>query len=230
MLVSQELQSTTSHVPAPVRQRTKKRKATVEAPVAERWPPSEEYVTFSPPSGPLPSLPEAEEHCTSGHTWAPFLELFPGAPSHRRTTDRAHIVSYNVNGVRARLKKDRFLETITRLDADVLCLQEFRWDPKVFLLKKDVLACLSALSYRHVAYHVSSSNVGYAGVLILSRIPFLSCGEGVGDPDLDAEGRLAWVEFERFTLYNVYAPNSDAQGNLKSNIVQETLFHGQAHL
>ena len=144
------------------------------------------------------------------------MELPPGAPSYRRQIDQAHIVSYNVNGVRARLKKDKFLEVITRLDADVLCLQEFRWDPKVFLLRKDVLACLSALDYRYVAYHVSSSNVGYAGVLILSRIPFLSCGEGVGDRDLDAEGRLTWVEFEKFTLYNVYAPNSGAQGNLKS--------------
>lgn len=209
-----ELQATMDRAP-PAAQRAKKRKNSAAAPPPVETSVESPPVTFAVFSEPLPSLPEVEEDATAGHTWAPFLELPPGPP-HRRSGGLTHVVSYNVNGVRARMKKDRFLEVITRFDADVLCLQEFRWDPKVFLLRADVRSCLAALDYRYVAYHMSASNVGYAGVLILSRIPFKSCGEGVGDPDLDSEGRLAWVEFEKFFLYNVYGPNSGAQGNLKS--------------
>ena len=63
---------------------------------------------------------------------------------------------------------------------------------------------------------MSVANAGYAGVAIFSRIRFTGFGEGVGDKDLDSEGRVAWVEFDKFHLYNIYAPNSGSVNNLSS--------------
>ena len=63
---------------------------------------------------------------------------------------------------------------------------------------------------------MSASNMGYAGVAIFSKIRFTGFGEGVGDDDLDSECRVAWVEFDKFRLYNIYAPNWDSVNNLSS--------------
>ena len=101
-------------------------------------------------------------------------------------------------------------------DADVLCLQEVRCGVDEFLHKPGMQQFIADMAYAHVAYHVSAENIGQAGVMVFSRIPFLSLGEGVGDAPLDIEGRVAWVEFENFFLYNIYAPNSGQPNNLKS--------------
>ena len=63
---------------------------------------------------------------------------------------------------------------------------------------------------------MSASNMGYAGVAIFSKIRFTGFGEGVGDDDLDSECRVAWVEFDKFRLYNIYAPNWGSVNNLSS--------------
>ena len=73
------------------------------------------------------------------------------------------------------------------------------------------------MGYFYIAHHMSVDNVGYAGVAIFSRIRFTKFGEGVGDNVLDSEGRLVWVEFDQFRLYNVYAPNSGSTGNMSSD-------------
>ena len=164
----------------------------------------------------LPPLPEKVEQDASGHTWAPFLELTLPASGHHDVGDTARIVSWNLNGVRARLKKDKFLKVLAGADADVFCAQEFRWTVRSFLAKKEVTEAIRAMRYSHIVYQETASNPGYAGVVIFSRIPFLSFGEGVGDHELDQEGRVVWAEFQKFRLLNVYAPNSGSPGNLKS--------------
>ena len=58
--------------------------------------------------------------------------------------------------------------------------------------------------------------MGYAGVAIFSKIRFTGFGEGVGDDDLDSECRVAWVRFDQFRLYNIYAPNLGSVTNLSS--------------
>ena len=164
----------------------------------------------------MPSLPEEPEPDTAGHVWAPFTQLELQLPRHRQPQEARHIFSWNLNGVRARIKKDKFLSVLRGKDADVLCLQEVRWSIQSFLSKPGVREALREMRYSHIAYHESSSNIGYAGVAIFSRVPFLSFGEGVNDPELDTEGRVCWAEFEKFRLFNVYGPNSGSPGNLKT--------------
>jgi exodeoxyribonuclease-3 len=109
------------------------------------------------------------------------------------------IVSWNVNGVRACLKKG-LLDFIAGADADVVCLQETKAHPG------DV---------QHVAwpkgYQVlwnSAEKKGYSGTAVLTRVKPLSVREGIGSAAHDREGRVLAVEFRDFWVVDVYQPNS----------------------
>lgn len=109
------------------------------------------------------------------------------------------LVSWNVNGVRAVLKKD-LLKIMDAFDADVICLQETKAHPG------DV---------QHVAWphgfetHWNSAvKKGYSGTVTFTRVKPLSISVGIGLPEHDGEGRVVTTEFADFTLVNVYQPNS----------------------
>jgi exodeoxyribonuclease-3 len=110
------------------------------------------------------------------------------------------LVSWNVNGIRAVMKKD-FLPSILDTDADVICLQETKaQDDQV----REALAELQG--YR--IYSNSAERKGYSGTAILSRHEPLSVNYNIGLPEHDLEGRVIAAEFPGFTLVNVYTPNS----------------------
>ena len=95
-----------------------------------------------------------------------------------------------------------------------MCLSEFRCPRKVFLRKKDVREKLLGLGFRFWAEHVSQTNVGYAGVVIISKVPFEYEERGIGDYELDNKGRLVVVDFGAFHMGVGYFPNSGKRGNL----------------
>ena len=72
------------------------------------------------------------------------------------------IISWNVNGIRAIIKKD-FLRDINEIDPDIICLQETKAGDE------DALKALSVLD--GYSYHVNSSKArkGYSGTAILSK-------------------------------------------------------------
>jgi exodeoxyribonuclease-3 len=109
------------------------------------------------------------------------------------------IVSWNVNGVRAALKKG-LLGFIEGSGADVVCLQETKAQPG------DV---------QHVrwpgGYEVlwnSAERKGYSGTAVLTRVAPRSVRLGIGSAAHDKEGRVLALEFPDFWLVNVYQPNS----------------------
>lgn len=111
------------------------------------------------------------------------------------------IISCNVNGLRAFIKKDG-LNQILQLDPDIICLQEIKVQP-------DQLE-LSIAGYQ-LTYH-SAQKKGYAGTAIITkRIPN-AVRFGLDD-DEDLEGRVLMMDFDEFILINVYTPN--AQPELK---------------
>ena len=59
-----------------------------------------------------------------------------------------------------------------------------------------------------------SNERGYAGVVIISKIPFEYEERGIGDYELDKEGRLVVVDFGAFHMGVGYFPNSGKRGNL----------------
>ncbi|MBO3098987.1 exodeoxyribonuclease III [Gelidibacter pelagius] len=110
------------------------------------------------------------------------------------------LISWNINGIRAITKKD-FFEDFSKMDPDILCLQETKAQDG------EVEKALSQLSsYHH--YYNSAERKGYSGVAVLSKIKPIAVTYDMGIEEHDQEGRVICAEFDTFYLVNVYVPNS----------------------
>ena len=108
------------------------------------------------------------------------------------------IISWNVNGIRAVMKKG-FPDFVKKYDPDILCLQETKAHPdQVDELLHD---------YEHHFWN-SADKKGYSGTAIFSKIKPLNVSYGGGIDVGDTEGRIVTAEFDEFFLVNVYTPNS----------------------
>lgn len=114
-----------------------------------------------------------------------------------------HIISWNVNGVRAAVKKD-FFTSVGDLNPDILCLQETKAQDN------ETKKALEPLQGYH-EYYNSAEKKGYSGTSILSRQEPLSVQLDMGIAEHDREGRLLCAEYNDFYLVNVYVPNSGQQ-------------------
>lgn len=108
-------------------------------------------------------------------------------------------ISWNVNGMRAVLKKG-FLDYMRQCDADAICLQETKAHAG------DVQHVAWAAGYEPHWY--SALKKGYSGTVIFTRAKPLSVSFGIGMPGHDDEGRVITMEFPKYWLVNVYQPNS----------------------
>ena len=110
------------------------------------------------------------------------------------------LISWNVNGIRAVVKKD-FINQVSEMEPDILCLQETKaQDDQV----KEALADLSG----YCIYSNSAERKGYSGTAILSKKEPIGVTYDLGVKDHDQEGRVITAEFENFFLVNTYVPNS----------------------
>ncbi len=107
------------------------------------------------------------------------------------------LVSWNVNGLRAILKKN-FDEVFKELDADIFCIQETKMQPGQAEVETP----------EHYQYLYSAQRKGYSGTMIFTKLEPLEVSYGLGIEHLDTEGRLITLEFEKFYLINSYTPNS----------------------
>lgn len=113
--------------------------------------------------------------------------------------DDLQLISWNVNGIRA-IEKKGFKDWFIAKSPDILCLQEIKALPEQI-----------PLSLREVdgyqAYWSSAVRKGYSGVGVYTRIAPNNIKYGMGIKKFDDEGRTIILEFDNFTLYNVYFPN-----------------------
>lgn len=112
-----------------------------------------------------------------------------------------HLVNWNVNGIRAIIKKD-FLKDIRMLAPDVLCLQETKASVE------EVRSALELLPEFKVYVNSCKTRKGYSGTAILSRTEPLQIVCDMGIEEHDQEGRVITAEFETYFLVTVYTPNS----------------------
>ena len=110
------------------------------------------------------------------------------------------LVSWNVNGLRAVVKKN-FEEVFKTLDADAFCLQETK-------LSEGQLN-LAFEGYQSVWNYAQKK--GYSGTAIYTRIQPLAITRGIGDERHDTEGRVITIEYPDFYLIDVYTPNSQTE-------------------
>lgn len=120
------------------------------------------------------------------------------------------IVSWNVNGIRAALRKG-FLEWLESEPADIIGLQEVRalpdQIPKKFL----------NLANWHMHLHPAERK-GYSGVGLLSKRPFDLVETGIGSHEHDLEGRIQRVKIGDLWIVNGYFPNGQGTNNDNSRV------------
>ena len=122
-----------------------------------------------------------------------------------------HLFSWNVNGLRAVIKKGALQDFISKQNPDVLCVQETK--------AKQGQAEIDLKEYQELWN--SATRPGYSGTAIFTKEEPLSYFPGFSDDininyhwDDDphgnplSEGRVQTAEFPHFFLVNVYTPNS----------------------
>ena len=109
------------------------------------------------------------------------------------------IITYNINGIRAVLKKD-FLKWLKASGPDVLCLQETKAMEDQF--DKSVFEEVGYHFYLHPA-----EKKGYSGVAILSKQKPIHVEMGCGYNKYDIEGRIIRADFEDLSVMSVYFPS-----------------------
>ena len=110
------------------------------------------------------------------------------------------LISWNVNGLRAAMKKD-FLGSFQKLDADVVALQETKLQQAQ--LGEDISRIPAYESY----WSHCEGKKGYSGVGTYSRVAPANVRCGIGDKRCDSEGRIIEMDFGSFLFFNVYFPN-----------------------
>jgi len=109
------------------------------------------------------------------------------------------IISYNVNGIRAAIKKG-LIDWLKTDPADVICFQETK------ATKEDVdVQELEKMGYHH--YWYSAQKKGYSGVAIFTKIKPDKIYYGTGHTVSDDEGRVIQLDFGDTRLINAYFPS-----------------------
>jgi exodeoxyribonuclease-3 len=132
------------------------------------------------------------------------------------------LISYNVNGIRAAIKKG-LLEWLATDPADILCFQETK------ALEKDIdLKAIEQLGYH--SYWFSAEKKGYSGVAIFTKTPPTQVFYGNGMEQSDNEGRVIRTDFGEITLLNCYFP-SGTSGDLRQTYKYQWLdeFYNYLH-
>ncbi len=125
-------------------------------------------------------------------------------------------VSWNVNGLRAAMKKG-FMDAFTELNADAVCLQETKMQPHQLELELD----------GYYQYWNSAERKGYSGTAIFTKHEPLSVRYGIDQEAHDKEGRVITLEYEDHYLVTVYTPNSQRElARLDYRMEWETEFQG----
>lgn len=109
------------------------------------------------------------------------------------------ILTYNINGIRAALKKD-LNGWLSSVEADIVCLQEIKAKPEQF----DEQA-FNKIGYE--CYVNSAEKPGYSGVAILSKIKPKHIEYGCGIEKIDFEGRVIRLDYDNFSVMSVYFPS-----------------------
>lgn len=106
------------------------------------------------------------------------------------------IVSWNVNGIRACVKKG-FEQFFKQADADIFCVQEIKCQENQIQLQLE----------GYSQYWNYAEKKGYSGTAVFTKHEPLAVSRGI-DGGEDTEGRVLTLEFESFYLVNCYTPNS----------------------
>ncbi|MBO6046720.1 MAG: exodeoxyribonuclease III [Erysipelotrichaceae bacterium] len=107
------------------------------------------------------------------------------------------LVSWNVNGIRAALKKG-FADFFESIDADIFAINETKAQRSQIDLEFP----------GYTSYYNDAVRKGYSGVAVYTKIEPLNVTYGIGIEEHDQEGRVITLEFDKFYFVACYTPNS----------------------
>ncbi|WP_298767296.1 exodeoxyribonuclease III [uncultured Polaribacter sp.] len=128
------------------------------------------------------------------------------------------IISYNVNGIRAALKKG-FLDWLKAANPDVICIQETKAHKEQLNLEE-----FEAAGYPY-HYWFSAEKKGYSSVAIFCKEKPNHIAYGTGIETMDFEGRNLRVDFDDVSVMSMYLPSgtNTARLDYKFNYMDEIL-------
>ncbi|RAP38937.1 exodeoxyribonuclease III [Candidatus Marinamargulisbacteria bacterium SCGC AAA071-K20] len=110
------------------------------------------------------------------------------------------IYSWNVNGIRACVKKDAYFSFLDTHNPDILFLQE----TKAHVV--DIPDNIQNPTGYYGVWH-SAEKKGYSSVAMITKHKPKQVFEGMGNEKYDCEGRVVGAEFDKFVVFGVYFPN-----------------------
>lgn len=113
--------------------------------------------------------------------------------------EKMRIISYNVNGIRAAIKKG-FIDWLKTDPADIICLQEVKAQENDIDIK-----AIEDCGYH--SYWFCAEKKGYSGVAILSKTKPDNVTKGCGIGHSDLEGRVISADYSDITVISVYFPS-----------------------
>ncbi|EGV42168.1 exodeoxyribonuclease III [Bizionia argentinensis JUB59] len=128
------------------------------------------------------------------------------------------IISYNVNGIRAALKKG-FIDWLIAADPDVICLQEIKAQ-----VEQLDLTLFEEAGYKY-QYWYSAQKKGYSGVAILSKTKPDHVEYGTGIESMDHEGRNIRADFPGVSVMSLYLPSGTNDARLQHKFDYMDMFH-----
>lgn len=128
------------------------------------------------------------------------------------------IISYNVNGIRAAIKKG-LIDWLEAANPDILCIQETKAQKE----QLDISIFESAGYPFH--YWFSAQKKGYSSVAVLSKTEPKHVEYGTGIESMDFEGRNLRLDFDSFSVMSLYLPSgtNDARLDFKLKYMDEFL-------
>lgn len=127
------------------------------------------------------------------------------------------IVSWNVNGLRAAVKKG-FCEQMRGFEADIVGIQETKAQCHQAMEASNELA-------EYHRYTNSARKLGYSGVMMFSKIEPLKVIKTLGIEQFDQEGRFLALIFKNFMVVNVYFPNGAGKNGDNSRVPYKLEFY-----
>ncbi|PIT94909.1 exodeoxyribonuclease III [Candidatus Falkowbacteria bacterium CG10_big_fil_rev_8_21_14_0_10_39_9] len=118
------------------------------------------------------------------------------------------IISWNINGLRAIMKKGALVDFLTETKPDIVCLQEIKISVAKLVQENIALPGYSLFGN-------GAKREGYSGTALvikdslLKNIKNFSIKNGIGIDAFDHEGRIQILELDKFYLLNIYFPNAN---------------------
>lgn len=131
------------------------------------------------------------------------------------------VISANLNGIRSAVSKG-FLEWLPAQQADFVCLQELK-------AQADNMTAQMLNPQDYYGYFHYAEKKGYSGVGVYARQQPLQIIEGLGVPEIDAEGRYLELVYDKLSVISVYLP-SGSSGEHRQSAKYVFMEHFFAHL